>query len=49
LSTWARQIEAWAAQLEAIYVYFDNDQAGFAPANAMTLRKMVMANRERVA
>jgi uncharacterized protein YecE (DUF72 family) len=49
LSDWSRQIETWAARLKAVYVYFDNDQAGFAPANAMTLKKMILGNRERVA
>jgi uncharacterized protein YecE (DUF72 family) len=27
--------------LKAIYIYFDNDQAGHAAANAMTLKEMV--------
>ncbi|HEY3972558.1 MAG TPA: DUF72 domain-containing protein [Candidatus Sulfotelmatobacter sp.] len=42
LSQWARQIEAWAKELRAVYFYFDNDQAGFAAANAMRLREMVL-------
>jgi uncharacterized protein YecE (DUF72 family) len=49
LSNWARQINLWAAQLKAVYVYFDNDQAGYAPANAMTLRNMVLGTHERLA
>jgi uncharacterized protein YecE (DUF72 family) len=49
LSSWARQINLWAAQLKAVYIYFDNDQAGYAPANAMTLRDMVLGSRERLA
>jgi uncharacterized protein YecE (DUF72 family) len=44
LRDWARQIETWATQLKAIYVYFDNDQFGYAPANAATLRTMVLGS-----
>lgn len=44
LREWARQIEAWAAQLKAIYIYFDNDQFGYAPANATTLKRMVLGS-----
>ena len=40
LSVWARQIEKWAAKLKAIYLYFDNDQAGYAATNARSLRTM---------
>jgi len=42
------QIEEWAAwidgrqtQLRAIYFYFDNDQAGYAAQNALTLKRVV--------
>jgi uncharacterized protein YecE (DUF72 family) len=49
VSDWARRIETWAAQLKAIYIYFDNDQHGYAPANAMTLKNMVLGSAERVA
>lgn len=45
LSEWARQIEAWAEELKAIYFYFDNDQAGYAAANALRLREMVFGRR----
>ena len=41
LSKWARQIETWAKELEAIYIYFDNDQAGYAVQNATRLKNMV--------
>ncbi|HEY6764887.1 MAG TPA: DUF72 domain-containing protein [Candidatus Sulfotelmatobacter sp.] len=41
LSAWARQIETWAAELRAVYVYFDNDQAGYAAANALMLKRML--------
>jgi uncharacterized protein YecE (DUF72 family) len=42
LRRWCNQIEDWAKTLKAIYVYFDNDQAGYAPQNALTLRHMVL-------
>jgi uncharacterized protein YecE (DUF72 family) len=45
LSQWARQIESWAKELKAIYVYFDNDQVGYAAANALRLREMVFGRR----
>jgi len=41
LRGWARQIETWARKLKAVYVYFDNDQAGYAAANALTLKSMI--------
>ena len=41
LSTWAKRIQAWQEQLERIFVYFDNDQAGFAPKNALQLKGML--------
>jgi uncharacterized protein YecE (DUF72 family) len=41
LRAWARQIEQWAATLKAIYIYFDNDQAGYAAQNALELKRMV--------
>ncbi len=42
LREWARRIEQWGKTLKAIYIYFDNDQAGYAAQNALTLRQMVM-------
>jgi uncharacterized protein YecE (DUF72 family) len=42
LRQWARRIEQWSATLKAIYVYFDNDQHGYAARNALTLRAMVL-------
>ncbi len=49
LEAWARQIEIWSKELQAIYVYFDNDQAGYAAANALTLKDMVFANQRKIA
>ena len=40
LRKWARQIEVWAKKLRAVYIYFDNDQAGYAADNALTLKRM---------
>jgi len=41
LREWARRIEHWSAKLKAVYIYFDNDQAGYAAQNALELRQMV--------
>jgi len=42
LKNWAKWIEERRGALKAIYVYFDNDQAGYAAHNALTLREMVL-------
>ena len=49
LNFWARQIETWAKSLKAIYIYFDNDQHGYAAANALTLKTMLSQDQERAA
>jgi len=41
LLQWAKRIRAWQKELRAVYVYFDNDQAGYAAENARTLRELV--------
>jgi len=41
LRGWAKRIQEWARTLKAVYVYFDNDQAGYAAQNALELNKMV--------
>ena len=41
LSWWAQQIRDWSETLRAVYVYFDNDQAGYAAHNALLLKNMV--------
>jgi uncharacterized protein YecE (DUF72 family) len=48
LRRWSKQIEEWATGLAAIYVYFDNDQAGYAARNALTLKQMINRNHRRV-
>ena len=45
LRAWVKRIEEWGKRLKAIYVYFDNDQAGYAAQNALTLREMVFGKR----
>jgi uncharacterized protein YecE (DUF72 family) len=44
LRNWARQIEKWSKELKAVYIYFDNDQAGYAVKNAIALKKMVFGH-----
>ena len=44
LRTWVKRIDTWRKELKHIFVYFDNDQAGFAPKNAIELRRMVLSN-----
>jgi uncharacterized protein YecE (DUF72 family) len=41
LSEWAKRIEKWRRELKAIYVYFDNDQEGYAAKNAMRLNELI--------
>jgi len=41
LRAWAKRIQEWAKTLKAVYVYFDNDQAGYAAQNALELKQVV--------
>jgi uncharacterized protein YecE (DUF72 family) len=41
LETWGRRLREWRSELKGAYVYFDNDQAGFATRNAMELKTML--------
>jgi uncharacterized protein YecE (DUF72 family) len=41
LRKWADQIGQWRRELRAVYVYFDNDQAGYAVENALELKRLV--------
>ena len=41
LRGWARRITRWQTALKAVYVYFDNDQAGYAAKNAAQLKSML--------
>jgi uncharacterized protein YecE (DUF72 family) len=41
LRTWAKRIGAWAEQGLDVFCYFDNDQAGYAPQNALRLTQLI--------
>ncbi len=41
LSEWAERISKWKRELKAVYVYFDNDEAGYAPRNALKLKRLI--------
>jgi uncharacterized protein YecE (DUF72 family) len=41
LKTWAQRIEVWRSRGLDVYVYFDNDQLGYAAFNALELKRMV--------
>ncbi len=40
LQRWAGQIRDWSADLDAVYIYFDNDDSGHAPRNALRLLEL---------
>jgi uncharacterized protein YecE (DUF72 family) len=37
----ADRIRAWLAEGRDVYVYFNNDAAGYAVANALTLKELL--------
>lgn len=41
LEAWAERIREWQKELQAVYVYFDNDQAAYAVENALALKKLL--------
>jgi uncharacterized protein YecE (DUF72 family) len=41
LKKWAKQCITWQSQKKDVFVYFDNDQEGFAAFNALTLQNLV--------
>lgn len=41
LDAWADRIQGWRRALGAVYVYFDNDQAGYAAKNAAELKALL--------
>lgn len=49
LRRWAKQVRHWSETLKAIYIYFDNDQAGYAARNALRLKQLVAASAEKAA
>jgi uncharacterized protein YecE (DUF72 family) len=44
LKSWAGKIDEWRKSLRDVYIYFDNDQAGYAAKNAQELKAMVTGN-----
>jgi uncharacterized protein YecE (DUF72 family) len=38
---WAKAISAWAGQGKEVFCYFDNDEAGYAAQNALSLQEML--------
>lgn len=46
LRHWAAQISKWRAQLDSVYVYFDNDEAGYAAKDALRLKELVEADEK---
>lgn len=41
LSEWAERISNWQAHGKQVYCYFDNDEAGYAPRNALALKRLL--------
>ncbi len=41
LGGWSDRIGKWRQQLKAIYIYFDNDEAGYAATDALRLNSLV--------
>jgi uncharacterized protein YecE (DUF72 family) len=41
LAGWAGRIREWHAHGRAVYVYFDNDDSGYAPQNALRLKELL--------
>jgi uncharacterized protein YecE (DUF72 family) len=42
LRTWAKRMRAWAKKGLDVYCYFDNDDRGLAPKNALRLKELLM-------
>jgi uncharacterized protein YecE (DUF72 family) len=49
LERWAARIVDWSSQMKAVYVYFDNDQGGYAAQNAKTLKWLLSQAVQHVA
>ena len=45
LNVWAERIRQWREQKRSVYVYFDNDQAGYAAFNALQLKQLLQSPR----
>ncbi len=46
LSEWAEIFKTWRDEGKAVYCYFDNDEAGYAPQDAQRLRAMCENNHD---
>jgi uncharacterized protein YecE (DUF72 family) len=46
LRTWTKRIQNWRKELTHIFLYFDNDQSGFAPKNALELKRTVEGSKQ---
>ena len=46
LGAWAKRIRAWTRKGLDVYCYFDNDDSGFAPRNALILKRMTVAGSQ---
>jgi uncharacterized protein YecE (DUF72 family) len=46
LRAWADRVRAWQRDLRAAYIYFDNDEAGYAARNALALKRLLGQNVE---
>ncbi len=44
LRDWANRLREWSRKLRAVYLYFDNDQAGYAAQNALELKEISSAH-----
>lgn len=47
LTKWAKQFQQWSRSGITVYCYFDNDEAGFAAMNALTLINLIKKNDTR--
>jgi uncharacterized protein YecE (DUF72 family) len=43
LHGWAKRLRQWHGQGEEVYLFFDNDEAGFAVQNALDIQHLVVA------
>jgi uncharacterized protein YecE (DUF72 family) len=41
LAQWAHRIQEWKQTMKAVYVYFDNDDSGYAARDAMRLKSLL--------
>jgi len=46
LRAWSNKCQKWAHAGKAVYCYFDNDENGYAPINALALQRKVQAFEE---